>query len=172
MLNIKELVNSSQKAYKFAEIGLPKGRRNVKESNLVCAEREFFEETGYDKSCYDFVKNYPVIYEQFMGTNSIRYKHVYYLVRIKDDTPPPTVDMKNIVQSGEVQNIGWLTCNECLGLIRPYDIAKKNVIKKVHEDLLKMKNDIVCSNYYYTSKNNSTYKQTPFKQFSVYNSTF
>ena len=44
----------------------------MKETNIICAEREFYEETGYNKSTYDFIKNYPIIQEEFIGTNNIR----------------------------------------------------------------------------------------------------
>ena len=148
LLNIKELVNGATTLYTFNEWGFPKGRRNMKETNLMCAEREFYEETGYDKSNYDFIKDYPMIKEEFMGTNGVKYRHIYYLVKMKNNTRPPKVDHTNTLQMGEIKNIGWLTLNESLHLIRPYDVAKKHVIKKVHEDILKMKNNYNCSRYY------------------------
>jgi 8-oxo-dGTP pyrophosphatase MutT (NUDIX family) len=159
-LNIKELITKSLSSFDYAELGFPKGRRNMKETNIACAEREFFEETGYDKSCYDFIKNYPTIHEEFRGTNGIKYRHIYYLVKMKEGIPPPRIDYKNKIQTGEVQNIGWLTYDECISVIRPYDVAKKRVIKKVYRDLLEMKNNFICSNFYYTSKKH--FHKTPF----------
>ena len=152
-LDIKELVRQSTNSYDFTELSFAKGRRNMKETNIACAEREFYEETGYDKSCYDFIKNYPTIHEEFVGTNGVRYRHIYYLVKMKDNIAPPRIDKTNIVQMGEVQNIGWFTVEECLSLIRPYDIAKKDVIRRVNYDLLKMNGVYECSNFYYTSRN-------------------
>jgi len=152
-LDIPGLIQEFDKSkFTFQEFGFPKGRRNMKETNIACAEREFFEETGYDKSCYDFIKNYPTIHEEFVGTNGVRYRHIYYLVKIKDNAPPAKIDYKNKIQTGEVQNIGWFTYDECMSVIRPYDIAKKQVIKKVYDDLLIMKDNYVCSNFYYTGK--------------------
>lgn len=152
-LDIPNLIQEFGKSnFTFQEFGFPKGRRNMKETNIACAEREFFEETGYDKNCYDFIKNYPTIHEEFVGTNGVRYRHIYYLVKIKDDAPPAKIDYKNKIQTGEVQNIGWFTYDECMSVIRPYDIAKKQVIKKVYDDLLVMKDNYVCSNFYYTGK--------------------
>jgi ADP-ribose pyrophosphatase YjhB (NUDIX family) len=135
-LNIPELIKESKSSFLFQEFGFPKGRRNMKETNIACAEREFFEETGYDKSCYDFIKNYPTIQEEFIGTNGVKYRHIYYLVKMKDQVPPPKIDYKNKIQTGEVQNIGWFNYEECMSIIRPYDTAKKRVIKKVYDDLL------------------------------------
>ena len=170
-LNIPELINQSKASFRFQEFGFPKGRRNMKETNIVCAEREFYEETGYGKSCYDFIKNYPTIHEEFTGTNGVRYRHIYYLVKMKDQVPPPKIDYKNKIQTGEVQNIGWFNYEECMSIIRPYDTDKKRVVKKVYDDLLEMKDDYVCSNFYYTGKKTSynTPKKTPYKPFTYTN---
>jgi len=166
-LNIPDLIKRSDSSFGFQEFGFPKGRRNMKETNIACAEREFFEETGYDKSCYDFIKNYSTIHEEFTGTNNVRYRHIYYLVKIKDDVPPPRVDYKNKIQTGEVQNIGWLEYDECMAVIRPYDIAKKNVIKKVYNDLLEMKDDYICSRFYYSNKKH--FRSSPNKIYRPFN---
>jgi ADP-ribose pyrophosphatase YjhB (NUDIX family) len=144
-LPINDLINDSTNSYEFRELGFPKGRRNMKERNIECAEREFFEETGYDKDCYDFIKNYPIITEEFLGTNNVRYRHIYYLVKIKDKVHPPKIDLNNKVQTGEVSNIGWFTIDECLELIRPYDTAKKEVIEKVYDDIINMNVPYTCS---------------------------
>lgn len=166
-LNIPELIKRSDASFGFQEFGFPKGRRNMKETNIACAEREFYEETGYDKSCYDFIKNYSTIHEEFTGTNNVRYRHIYYLVKMKDDVPPPRIDYKNKIQTGEVQNIGWLEYDECMAVIRPYDIAKKNVIKKVYNDLLEMKDDYICSKFYYSNKKH--FRSSPNKIYRPFN---
>jgi ADP-ribose pyrophosphatase YjhB (NUDIX family) len=139
-LDIPNLINQSKTCFKYTEFGFPKGRRNMKETNIACAEREFYEETGYNKNCYDFIKNYSTIHEEFVGTNGIRYRHIYYLVKIKKDVPPPKIDYKNKIQTGEVQNIGWFSYDECMSLIRPYDIAKKEVIKNVYNFIILVRN--------------------------------
>ena len=152
-LNIPELIKQSNTTFEFQEFGFPKGRRNMKETNIACAEREFYEETGYDKSCYDFIKNHPTIHEEFTGTNGVQYRHIYYLVKMKDHIPPPRIDKRNKIQTGEVQNIGWMSFDECMYLLRPYDIAKKRMIQKVYNDLLNMKNNYIVSNFYYSKLN-------------------
>lgn len=157
-LDIKNLVNMNNPSFEFTEFSFAKGRKNMKETNIACAEREFFEETGYPKKTYRFIKNYPTIYEEFTGTNGIRYKHIYYLVKMKDNILPPKIDENNIVQTGEVRNIGWFTYNECMSLIRPYDIAKKRVITKVYNDILEMNNNYICSDFYYTNSRKSLNK--------------
>jgi ADP-ribose pyrophosphatase YjhB (NUDIX family) len=153
-LNVTKLVNESETFFDFQEFSFPKGRRNMKENHISCAEREFFEETGYTKMHYDFIKNYPTITEEFVGTNGIRYRHIYYLVKMKDNIPPPKIDYNNIVQMGEVQNVGWFTYEECISLIRPYDIAKKKCIRKVYNDIIEMNEIFICSNFYYNKSKN------------------
>ena len=147
-LDIPYLISQSTITYEFTEFGFPKGRRSIRESNIVAAQREFFEETGYNNDSYNFIKNYPPIIEEFIGTNDVKYRHVYYLVKMKDDIKPPKVDLNNILQSGEVQNIGWFTINECLTLIRPYDTEKKNIIQHVYNNLIKMNDNFNCSSIY------------------------
>ncbi len=164
-LNIPKIIQDyGHSSFEYQEFGFPKGRRNMRETNIGCAEREFYEETGYDKSCYDFIKNYPIIHEEFIGTNGIKYRHIYYLVKMKNGIYPPKIDYKNKIQTGEVQNIGWLSYDECMHLIRPYDTAKKSVIQKVYNDIVAMNNNYICSNFYYTSKR-SFQRQSPFKTY-------
>jgi len=158
-------------SFEHTEFGYPKGRRNMRETNIGCAEREFYEETGYDKSCYDFIKNYPIIHEEFIGTNGIEYRHIYYLVKMKSGIPAPKIDYKNKIQTGEVQNIGWLTYEECMKVIRPYDTAKKGVVEKVNNDIIAMNNNYVCSNFYYTSKR-TFQRQSPFKTYKPFYKNF
>lgn len=132
-LDIKQLIDNSITTYTFQEFSFPKGRKNMKENNQTCAEREFFEETGYNKNDYTLLQNYPTIHEEFIGTNGVKYKHVYYIVKMKDNIKCPSVDYNNLLQIGEVKNIGWFNYDECMTLIRPYDVEKKNVVDKVYK---------------------------------------
>jgi len=170
-LDIHDLVTKSITTYENTEFGFPKGRRNMRETNLSCAEREFKEESGYDRSCYEFITNYPTIEEEFLGTNNIQYKHIYFLVKMKDHVHPPKINYNDIVQIGEVKNIGWFTLNECLQLIRPYDKDKKRVIQEVHNDIIKMNSKYNCSPYYKTQKNDN-FKLKYNNNYNNYNNFF
>lgn len=161
-LDIQKLINESKTLYSFQEFGFPKGRRNMKETNIACAEREFCEETGYSKEHYDFIKNYPTIHEEFVGTNGIRYRHIYYLVKMKNNAPSPKINKNDILQTGEVQNIGWFSYEECLNIIRPYDKAKSTMIENVYNDIINMNDNFVCSTFYYNTKRT---RYSPFDTF-------
>ena len=121
----------------------------MKESNIACAEREFCEETGYTKEDYQFLSDYPTIYEEFEGTNGIKYRHIYYVVKMNECISPPYVDESSIVQTGEVKNVGWFTHEESQAILRPYDIEKKKVLNKVYKDILSMNLKFNCSQWYY-----------------------
>lgn len=152
-LDINDLVRTIESKFLFQEFSFPKGRRNIRERNIDCAEREFFEETQYNKDTYQFVKNYPTIEETFTGTNGIVYKHIYYLVKMRDDIKPPCVNTNNKTQLSEVQNIGWFTFDECLHLIRPYDHEKKKILTNVYNDIQSMNGSYECSDFYYKTVN-------------------
>lgn len=65
------------------EWGFPKGRRNINESDMKTAFREFSEETGIHTESLMLLSHTP-FEETFRGSNGVKYKHVYYLARVDD----------------------------------------------------------------------------------------
>ena len=116
------------------EWGIPKGRRNLKESDLNCAKREFLEETGIDESQYTILNLKP-IEETFIGTNDVKYKHIYYLARCKHYIDLQ-LDSTNLDQMAEVSKIGWFNTNQAINLFRPYNVEKIAMIKNTNQLLL------------------------------------
>ena len=129
-IDLLEIVEKYPAEYIFQEFGFPKGRRNIKESDLTCAKREFMEETGYNDSDYELDENLHTIVEEFTGTNGIRYRHVYYLAKMKNNVHNAGVYTNT--QKEEIRNIGWFNFYECLSLVRSYDTAKKDVVRQVY----------------------------------------
>jgi ADP-ribose pyrophosphatase YjhB (NUDIX family) len=127
-LNIPYLISQSKQKWVYQEYGLPKGRRNMKEKNRDCAEREFQEETGYESDNYIIIKQLGKIEENFTGTNGVCYKHIYYIAKIKDEAQYPLYDDKNIHQKSELKSIDLFTRTETQDLLRNYDIEKKKII--------------------------------------------
>ncbi len=135
-LNIPKLLNKSIHHYAYQEFGFPKGRKSIREDNLECAQREFHEETSYSCKDYNIQPIAPLI-EQFIGTNGISYKHIYYIAKMNSVVKIPTIDYSNYSQAGEIKNVCWLTYNECMQLIRPYDVEKKNILTTLYHHLIK-----------------------------------
>ena len=113
-------------------MGFSKGRRNYLENDLACALREFDEETGYNKSDINIIKNILAFDEIFTGSNLKSYKHKYYLgninKKIYDDTK---------YQKSEVSDMKWLSLEECLKHIRPYNKERIKIINNVDKILHK-----------------------------------
>lgn len=134
-LNILQLLRDTEGDYPhylFEEFGIPKGRKNLSEDTRSCAIREFQEETGYKRDDFTFIQMDPVV-ETYIGTDGIMYRHIYYVVCMKSEIRTPSVNHDNYLQSGEVKNIGWFSINQAMHIIRPYDIAKKHVLKSVYK---------------------------------------
>ena len=121
------LINESTTAWNEAEWGIPKGRRNYQERDLQCGLREFEEETGYLKINLQIIQNLIPIEEIFTGSNFKSYKHRYYVGYIDNIIKPV-----NQYQTTEVSKVEWKTYEDALECIRPYNLEKKDVIKRVN----------------------------------------
>ena len=116
------------------EWGFPKGRRNLRETDREAAVRECNEETGLRAEDYKIVEDAPKFQEVFLGTNNIRYKHIYFLANY-DSEKALELDLENSVQLLEISCVSWFSLEECLIKIRNYNMAKKELIKNVDEYL-------------------------------------
>ena len=59
---------------------------------MKCAIREFEEETDVSKNEYTLLDNVILkLTEEFIGSNGVRYKHIYYLAFIKDPEIYPSM---------------------------------------------------------------------------------
>ena len=111
--------------YNFNEWGFPKGRRNQYETDIVCALREFEEETNInEKNIYTYDKcNH--IRETMIGTNGITYIHNYFLAQLNYDN----IIVKN---NNEIGDVKVMNIQECINVIRPYHMEKIKIIKIVY----------------------------------------
>ena len=134
-LNFNEIVDKSEIKYTEKEWGFPKGRRNLKESDYDCATREFQEETGFFQDEYVILKNIKPVEEIFYGSNDIRYKHIYYIGECLSERKIK-IDPENKFQVTEIGGIDWFNLHESMDKIRPYNMEKKDVLKKVHKLLI------------------------------------
>jgi 8-oxo-dGTP pyrophosphatase MutT (NUDIX family) len=128
--DLVSLVKESLTQWHTPEWGFPKGRRNYQETDITCAYREFNEETGYMKEDLDMITNIQPFEEIFIGSNYKSYKHKYYLAELVSEN----TSTSNF-QRSEVSDMKWLTLDECLSIIRPYNLEKIQVIKDINNVL-------------------------------------
>lgn len=132
--NLESLIASSTTKWETAEWGFPKGRRNHQEKDVDCAFREFTEETGYNKECLRHMYNVLPYEEIFIGSNTKCYKNKYYICYMDSDLESAQTSG---YQKSEVKNMKWLTYKECMNIIRPYNIEKKNMLTSINNTLHK-----------------------------------
>ena len=128
--NIESLIASSNTKWTEPEWGFPKGRRNYQEKDIDCGVREFIEETGYSSNDFKLIENIIPYEEIFIGSNIKSYKHKYYIACMTNNT----LDIQDY-QKSEVKNIKWMSFDECLNYIRPYNLEKINIIEKINKVL-------------------------------------
>jgi len=126
---MNKLVNIKP-TYQSPEWGFPKGRRNLFEKNLDCALREFEEETTISSEKISVINKINCVTEEYTGSNSLNYRHIYYLSYVDSDT----IKNNNFddVSNYEVGKIGWFSWEEAINLIRDYYTEKIKVVNQVY----------------------------------------
>jgi len=127
-LNKIDFISNLKPKFLFNEWGFPKGRRELYESDIICAIREFEEETNIKENMYNLLESCNKIKENLVGTNGINYLHNYYLA-ILNTEKINNIDTKN----REIGNIQFMSFEECIDTIRPYHINKIKIIKLLNE---------------------------------------
>ncbi len=135
-IDFKSIIDTSIQKYKEPEWGFPKGRRNFNEKNIDCAKREFEEETGLKESDYHIINISP-LEELYLGSNHIRYKHIYYFGQIQSYVNIE-VDKTNVHQKIEIGDIQYMTFEDGYDKIRAYHIEKKNILQNIHIFLINL----------------------------------
>ena len=118
------------------EWGFPKGKRNKHETSLLCAKREMTEETNIREQNYRILKDFNMVSECFKGSDNLIYQHNYYICQTHDIHLNGWIDVKNTMQLREVSDIKWLSFEECMNCIRPYNVAKKELLTKIHNSIV------------------------------------
>ena len=124
------LLEETKTEFMEPEWGFPKGRRNPGEDDVVCAMREFYEETGLTKHSYSLLKFMEPLEESFFGTNRIHYSHKYYLAICASDQEV-TLNENNHHMVREIGNIGWFSLENALSKIRSENVEKREMLFKV-----------------------------------------
>jgi len=134
-ITLQMLIDKSATSWAETEWEFPKGRRNGQEKDVECAVREFSEETGYTTDEIALIDNLQPFEETFIGSNYKAYKHKYYLAKLMNESE--NQDSLNVsslkrYQKTEVSQMRWATCEQCLQLIRPYNLEKKRLVENIN----------------------------------------
>ena len=143
LLDLKNYINNSTINYLNNEWKIPKGRRNLNETDIECAKREFQEETNIAQNDYDLLKNIEPFEEEYIGSNNIVYKNIYYIGKIKVNNYNLYIDKQNRDQVSEIRSIKWFSIIDCLTRIRDYSDYKLNVVDKIFNFIYSNKNNII-----------------------------
>ncbi len=133
-LTLDFYVNKVIPDYQIPEWGFPKGRKSKRESDMACALREFYEETNISPNMIKIIDNINPICENLIGTNGIKYRHIYFIAEINEEYQ----DILNIESytehkfknngSEEIGDIKFANYDESINLIREYHYEKRNIL--------------------------------------------
>ena len=125
-LNLNFYVENVQPIYNSNEWGFPKGRKGKFENPKECAIREFVEETNIPKEKIKVIDLIDPIEENLIGTNGIKYRHIYYVAEITEEFLPP------IEGNNEIGGLNYFSYNDGLNIIRDYHVDKREVLTSVY----------------------------------------
>ena len=118
--------------YEETEWGWPKGRRNINESDVQCALREFSEETGVPTNEVTLLNMKP-FEEVFQGCNNVRYKHVYFLGVQQGHAYYKTLSVdESTCQAQEIRKVSWFDYENTLSKFRDHNVERKELFKRIH----------------------------------------
>lgn len=139
-----------RRPYEETEFGFPKGRRNINESDVSCACREFSEETGIPEEAIRLVPGVEPFEETFWGSNNVRYRHTYFLARyvgkqeeqeqeqgddVHDAMPSNQAvetTPSNPMQMREIRAFGWFTAEGVLSRLRMHYTERRALFQHIH----------------------------------------
>ena len=124
------LIKKCNIQYETPEWEFPKGRRSSHETNMKCAIREFEEETDLSSDEYILLDNVVPLSEEYMGSNGVRYKHIYYMAFYKGDREL-SINNSKYEQFSEIGDIKWLSIEECSQKLRKEQYTKHDIIQQV-----------------------------------------
>jgi 8-oxo-dGTP pyrophosphatase MutT (NUDIX family) len=141
-VSLDDLASPIKSCLEETEWGWPKGRRNLMESDKSCATREFREETGIRPSNIRIRFEKPVE-EVFMGSNHVRYKHVYYIAEYIPNKAPhgaaqdASQEITHGFQVSEIKSVRWFAYDDAQHKQRNSNIEKRELLKRVNNLILR-----------------------------------
>ena len=133
---LRNYITSIKTVYNEQEWGFPKGRRKMKENDIDCAIREFYEETRIQKEDLQIITEIIPFEEIFFGTNGIMYKHLYYVAKLDNLNVNIRIDNECLEQVREIRAIKWYNFNEVISHIKIYNIERIELFKFANKKIL------------------------------------
>ena len=102
--------------------GFPKGKKNLRETEIECAFREFIEETKMSLDHTNLMSLAPST-EVFKGSNGKMYSTVYYIAKVDHKIPikkMPIQGLRTETISEEISNLRWCTIDDAVPLLKPW----------------------------------------------------
>jgi ADP-ribose pyrophosphatase YjhB (NUDIX family) len=138
--NFNNLLDDNITNFTEPEWEIPKGRKNINETPIDCAKREFEEETNININDVNILERVSNIDEEYIGTNMYKYKHIYYLASTNNIIK---INKQDYYEIGDIQ---WLSIPDAIKKIRPYYKKKIDVINIVYFFLINLIDNIIKSN--------------------------
>jgi len=137
---LKNYITSIKGVFAEREYGFAKGRRKMRESDIDCAVREFYEETRIKNDDIQILEHIIPFEEIFFGTNGIMYKHVYYVAKLINNDLDVKVDENCIEQIREIRAVKWYNSNEVISHIKSYYIERIELFKFANKKVMEFEN--------------------------------
>ena len=129
-IKLDKLIASKINKYDEQEWGFPKGRKKYREADIITGLRECKEETsiGIDSLVLD--PNNTFFVEEYSSYDNVMYRNIYYIAKYIG-SQDIIIDEQSPDQYQEISKLEFLTYDNCLKKIRPYEIEKATVFKKM-----------------------------------------
>ena len=148
---IKDIIKETKSEVgEEAPWGFPKGRKNSGEAQVMCAVREFEEETHINRNIIQ-VWDMPSLTENFIGSDNRPYSTVYYIAEYKPVETPLTQEecklpslietpkgIRKYTASNEAFRIKWFSFEDALEKLPPFrQVILFQATKHINERLNK-----------------------------------
>lgn len=137
--DLKYFINNSNSKFNNSEWFFPKGKKNINETNIDAAKREFFEETNIEINKINVFEN-KRFEEIHTGSNGKKYKTIFYLSEyINDDYKTITNNFDNnktTNQMMEIKDIKWIELDKLKSFFRNYENSKVDLIQKIKSHII------------------------------------
>ena len=140
---IGSVAGKGGKLHEEPEWGIPKGRRDNKETDLQCAIREFQEETQITGNDITIYKNIMPLEEVYVGNNGIKYRHIYFIGELTRNIPGIEANDTKFAGNKEIGGVRVFDQLAALGILRNHCVEKKKILQKAFYII----NNV---NYYFT----------------------